>query len=190
MFRPFRAKIKKLDHRVSLAISDEVVSAIKLPKKQMEGELIKEIAFTLYDRGLTSMGVARRFAALSKWEFIEGLAERGISRHYYASEVEEDIKAVAEQSQQLQGLKRLLELDGYECYQDEKIPLIIKSNAYQLAIGTYPGLLDKKAENFKHPLCEKDIHLINDYFLDLNLPVAYQKLIQALGVQGNLALRW
>jgi predicted HTH domain antitoxin len=57
----------------------------------MENELIKEIAFTLYDRGLTSMGVARRFAALSKWAFIEGLAQRCIPRHYYASEVEEDI---------------------------------------------------------------------------------------------------
>jgi predicted HTH domain antitoxin len=76
---------------LSLAIPDEIVWAIKLPKKQMENELIKEIAFTLYDRGLTSMGVARRFAALSKWAFIEGLAQRCIPRHYYASEVEEDI---------------------------------------------------------------------------------------------------
>ena len=76
---------------LSLAIPDEVIWAIKLPKKQMESELIKEIAYSLYDRGLTSMGVARRFAAVSKWAFIEGLAERGISRHYYASEVEEDI---------------------------------------------------------------------------------------------------
>jgi len=76
---------------LSLAIPDEIVCAIKLQKKQMENELIKEIAFTLYDRGLTSMGVARRFAALSKWAFIEGLAQRCIPRHYYASEVEEDI---------------------------------------------------------------------------------------------------
>ncbi|OQY54223.1 MAG: UPF0175 family protein [Candidatus Parabeggiatoa sp. nov. 2] len=76
---------------LSLIIPDEVVWAIKLPKKQMESELIKEIAFSLYDRGLTSMGIARRFGNLSKWAFIEGLAQRGISRHYYESEVEEDI---------------------------------------------------------------------------------------------------
>jgi predicted HTH domain antitoxin len=75
----------------SLDIPNEVVLAIKLPKKQMEKQLIQEIAFTLYDRELTSMGIARRFAALSKWAFIEGLAERGITRHYYASELEEDI---------------------------------------------------------------------------------------------------
>ena len=78
---------------LSLAIPDEIVWAIKLPKKKMEGELIKEIAFTLYERGLASMGVARRFAVLSKWAFIEGLAERGIPRHYYESELEEDITA-------------------------------------------------------------------------------------------------
>ena len=54
-----------------LNIPDEVVWAIKLPKKQIESELIKEVAFTLYKRELTSMGIARRFANLSKWAFIE-----------------------------------------------------------------------------------------------------------------------
>ncbi|TGO03330.1 hypothetical protein PN36_08270 [Candidatus Thiomargarita nelsonii] len=87
------------------------------------------------------------------------------------------IKAVSEQTKQLQALKRLLELDGYECHQDDKTPLLIKSNAHQ--VGTYPGLLD--ADNFQHPLRddyqrEKDIHLVNDYFLDRNLPGAYQAL--------------
>lgn len=76
---------------LSLVIPDEIVWAIKLPKKQIEDELIKEIAFTLYERGLASMGVARRFAALNKWSFIEELAKRGIPRHYYDSELEEDI---------------------------------------------------------------------------------------------------
>ncbi|MEN8218827.1 MAG: DEAD/DEAH box helicase [Pseudomonadota bacterium] len=85
------------------------------------------------------------------------------------------IKAVSEQSQQLQALKRLLELDGYECHQDDKTPLLIKSNAHQ--VGTYPGLLDKKADNFQHPLQRtKDMYLVNDYFLDRNLPGAYQEL--------------
>ncbi|OAD18741.1 hypothetical protein THIOM_005654 [Candidatus Thiomargarita nelsonii] len=91
------------------------------------------------------------------------------------------IKAVSEQTQQLQALKRLLELDGYECHQDDKTPLLIKSNAHQLVVGTYPGLLDEKADNFQYPLRdnyqgEKDIHPVNDYFLDRNLPGAYQEL--------------
>jgi len=45
----------------------------------MENQLIKEMAFTLYERELTSMGIARRFAKMSKWAFIEGLAERGLT---------------------------------------------------------------------------------------------------------------
>ncbi len=80
---------------LSLTISHEVIDTIKLPKTQIKSQLIKEIAFTLYDRELTSMGVARRFAKMSKWEFIEELAKRGIARHYYANEMEEDINYAA-----------------------------------------------------------------------------------------------
>lgn len=75
-----------------LSIPDEVLETIKLPKKQAERELKKELAFLLYERELASLGVARRLAELTKWEFIEGLAERGIHRHYEEKELEEDIK--------------------------------------------------------------------------------------------------
>ena len=34
----------------------------------------------------------RKLAGLTKWEFIERLAERGIQRHYYEKDVEEDVK--------------------------------------------------------------------------------------------------
>jgi len=37
------------------------------------------------------MGVARKLAGISKWEFIEGLAERKIPRHYGEKELQEDI---------------------------------------------------------------------------------------------------
>ena len=77
---------------VTLTIPDDVLITIKLPRTRIEPELRKEVAFTLYERGLTSMGVARRFAKLTKWEFIEGLAERGIQRHYYDTEADEDIE--------------------------------------------------------------------------------------------------
>ena len=75
-----------------LTIPDEILETIKLPKKQAERELKKELAFLLYERGFASMGVARRFAELTKWEFIEGLTERGIQRHYAEKELEEDIR--------------------------------------------------------------------------------------------------
>jgi len=90
------------------------------------------------------------------------------------------VKTIATQSKQLQALKRLLELDDYQCSQNENTPLLIEFNGSQLMVGTYPGLLDKKADNFPHSLythCQHDkIHLLNDYFLDRNLAGAYQEI--------------
>ncbi|MEW6417140.1 MAG: UPF0175 family protein [Nitrospirota bacterium] len=75
-----------------LTIPDEILETIKLPKKQAEKELLKELAFLLYEKELASMGVARRLSGLTKWDFIEGLAKRGIQRHYDKKELEEDLK--------------------------------------------------------------------------------------------------
>jgi predicted HTH domain antitoxin len=75
-----------------LNIPDEILETIKLPREKIERELIKEMAFLLYSRGYTSLGIARKLAGLTKWEFIEGLSERGIQRHYYEKDAEEDIK--------------------------------------------------------------------------------------------------
>lgn len=38
------------------------------------------------------MGVARKLAKLTKWEFIEELSKRQIKRHYYDKELMEDVK--------------------------------------------------------------------------------------------------
>ena len=38
------------------------------------------------------MGNARKLANLDKWAFVEGLAERGIERHYFEQELDEDIR--------------------------------------------------------------------------------------------------
>gem|GEM_PF-6341355 len=61
-----------------ISIPDDLLRVLKLPYQQIQGELIREIAFTLYARGLVSMGIARQFADMSKRAFIEGLAERDI----------------------------------------------------------------------------------------------------------------
>ena len=74
-----------------LTIPDEIIDSIRLPKRQIEKDIRKELAFLFYERGFTSMGVARKLAELTKWEFIEGLAERGIQRHYDERELKEDI---------------------------------------------------------------------------------------------------
>ena len=38
------------------------------------------------------MGLARKLSGLSKWKFIEALAERRIQRHYGEKELMEDIE--------------------------------------------------------------------------------------------------
>jgi len=77
---------------IVLTIPDEILETLKIPKKKAEKELKKELAFLLYSRELTSMGMARRLAGITKWEFIEGLTERGIQRHYDMRELEEDMQ--------------------------------------------------------------------------------------------------
>jgi predicted HTH domain antitoxin len=36
------------------------------------------------------MGTARKLARIDKWKFLDGLAERGIERHYHEAELKED----------------------------------------------------------------------------------------------------
>jgi len=74
-----------------LHIPDEILESLNIPLEKVKKELQKELAFLLYQRGLASMGVARKLAGISKWEFIEGLAERGIERHYTEKELQEDL---------------------------------------------------------------------------------------------------
>ena len=83
---------------ITLTIPDDVVQSLKLPRQRIEAELKQEMAFTFYERGLASMGVARRYAELDKWAFLEGLAKRGIPRHYGEDELSEDM-AYAHDSQ-------------------------------------------------------------------------------------------
>ncbi len=75
---------------LSISIPDDVLESVKLPRSELKQELLKEVAFALYSRGITSMGTARKFAKIDKWKFLEGLAERGIERHYNEAELKED----------------------------------------------------------------------------------------------------
>lgn len=75
-----------------LDIPDDILESLKIPQEKAEKELKIELAYLLYQRGLASMGVARKMAGISKWEFIEGLTEREIPRHYGDKELHEDIE--------------------------------------------------------------------------------------------------
>ena len=37
------------------------------------------------------MGIARKFAGISKWDFIDGLTLKGCQRHYTEKELQEDM---------------------------------------------------------------------------------------------------
>ena len=58
--------------------------------QRLDQQLSIEMAFALYERGLISLGGARRLAKLEKWAFLEGLADRRIEHHYGEMEFDED----------------------------------------------------------------------------------------------------
>lgn len=76
---------------LTLTIPDNVLVVLKTPRHRLQEQLTQELAFTLYERGLASLGVARRYSGLNKWAFLEGLAQRGIKRHYDTDELNEDL---------------------------------------------------------------------------------------------------
>ncbi len=81
---------------VVIRVPREVVEGAKVPEKEFERVARVELAIALYARGVLSLGQARRLAGLSKWEFLEELAKRGVERHYTREELEDDIKFAEE----------------------------------------------------------------------------------------------
>ncbi|MCC5634835.1 UPF0175 family protein [Nostoc sp. CHAB 5844] len=77
---------------MQLSIPDSVLSAIRLPEKRIEQELLVELALALYSQELLSFGKARELARMGKYEFGQLLGERGINRHYELEELQDDLK--------------------------------------------------------------------------------------------------
>jgi len=67
----------------------DVVEGARVPEGEFERVARLELAAALYARGLLSLGQARRLAGLSKWDFLEELARRGVERHYTREELED-----------------------------------------------------------------------------------------------------
>ncbi len=76
---------------IVIRIPRDVVEGARIPEKEFERIARIELAVALYARGILSLGQARRLAGLSKWEFLEELAKRGVERHYTREELEDDI---------------------------------------------------------------------------------------------------
>lgn len=75
-----------------IVIPDDVYDALELPEDERESTVQRELAVSLYDRGILSFGKARALADLSKREFHQLLGDRGIDRHYTFEELDEDFE--------------------------------------------------------------------------------------------------
>ncbi|GAA0512800.1 Predicted antitoxin, contains HTH domain [Halorubrum aquaticum] len=76
----------------TIEIDDEVYDAVQLPEGKRSQEMKRELAISLYARGVLSFGKARTLAESSKREFHELLGERRIPRHYTEAELAEDVE--------------------------------------------------------------------------------------------------
>ncbi|MCK4420253.1 UPF0175 family protein [candidate division WOR-3 bacterium] len=77
---------------LKIEIPDEILSALKLPIKERDAELRKELALSLYQRGALPLGKARALAGMDLWSFEDLLGRRHIKRHYTEEDLKEDIK--------------------------------------------------------------------------------------------------
>ena len=78
--------------KIKLEIPGEILTALKLPPDEAEAELRKELALSLYQRGVLSVGKAKKLAGMDIWSFDKLLGERHIQRHYTKEDLREDIK--------------------------------------------------------------------------------------------------
>ncbi len=70
----------------------EVPEGLRIPPGELEERLRIELALRLYEKGIASLGQARRIAGISKWDFLELLAKEGIPLHYGEEELKEDLE--------------------------------------------------------------------------------------------------
>ncbi|MGH9754016.1 MAG: UPF0175 family protein [Blastocatellia bacterium] len=77
---------------LTLQVPNEVLEAMKLPPAEVEAELLRDLAVSLYQRGILPLGKARLLAQMSRWDFIELLARRGVARHYTEDDLTADIE--------------------------------------------------------------------------------------------------
>ncbi len=94
-------------------------------------------------------------------------------------------RTVSEQADELRLLKRLLDLDGFECANEVdvggvKVPLLVKSEGKRVAVGVRPGLIDSEGGSHSlHQLATQSgisIKILNSYVLTRNLPDLHQSI--------------
>ncbi|RLF10401.1 MAG: UPF0175 family protein [Thermoprotei archaeon] len=79
-----------------IQITIEVPENLRVPPGELKERLRIELALRLYEKGIASLGQARRIAGVPKWDFLELLAQEGIPIHYGEEELKEDIEIAKE----------------------------------------------------------------------------------------------
>jgi len=70
----------------------EIPESLRIPPSELEERLRIELALRLYEKGIASLGQARKIAGLSKWDFLELLAKERIPIHYGEEDLKEDLE--------------------------------------------------------------------------------------------------
>ena len=65
--------------------------SLRLPEREVEERLRCELAISLYAQEILSFGKAVELSSLSRWQFADLVARRGIARHYGTDELAEDL---------------------------------------------------------------------------------------------------
>ncbi len=76
---------------ITLQVPDSVARSLRLPENEVEERLRCELALSLYAQGSLSFGKATELAAISRYQFADLVARRGIPRHYGQDELTEDL---------------------------------------------------------------------------------------------------
>lgn len=76
---------------LTLEIPDEVSRAMRIPLPELKSRLQLELAISLYQQSILSLGKAAELAGLTRWELNDILARRGVPMHYGDKELNEDL---------------------------------------------------------------------------------------------------
>jgi len=77
--------------KLVVEIPEDVSDALRLPPAEQEQELRKELAVSLYQRGVLPLGKARHLAGMQRRDFDRLLSERKTIRHYSEDDLNDDI---------------------------------------------------------------------------------------------------
>lgn len=81
---------------LSIEIPEDVIIHLRLPPRNLEQELKKELAVHLYAEGLLPQASACRLAGMNRLAFAQLLGERQIPVRYTSQDLEQDLQTLRE----------------------------------------------------------------------------------------------